>query len=204
MFGVTLSLVWAIVLWVIAGLLFLTAIIVATKSYLLPYIKQHGKQSEYTDKKLEDTIRQWLDIPELSFRREIHEQFLYFKFSATDRYNRPITIYREKADPSNIEIATRILLTSPDENQSNTLDESDWHIMVDKLSLELVKFGTRYEFDHKLGQIKIWLSLPIDDDLTISYFRDNVMAMIRAGNLVSLVRDSVLNELIANPQDSGK
>ena len=152
------------------------------------------KLSKYSEKELETVIREWVDIPSLSFRRQEPEQTRYFKFLLTDNFNRYVTIIREKSEPSMILILSE--MTFPDDKQQ--LTQANWETLADRLSLELARLGIQFTFNgipNQLQRIRVTEPVIIDDSLTGFHFRQRVIFVIRALVLAQQVGKDTFKEL---------
>ncbi len=80
--------------------------------------------SKLSDKEIERTIREWVDIPGFTFKRlDVDENESYFVFSVTDYDNHPINITRSKKHPHDIMIWADISVAPKPDVHINLTDE---------------------------------------------------------------------------------
>lgn len=161
------------------------------------------KLSKYSEKEIEAVIREWIDIPTLSFRRQEPEQDLYFKFLLTDNFGRHINIIRKRNQPSMILIVAE--MTFPDSRQQ--LTQANWQTLADRLSLELARLGIEFIFNgvpNPLQRVRVTEPIIIDDSLTGFHFMQRVMLVIRALVLAQQIGKNTFKELGVTLPTSGK
>src|SRR4030042_3606951 len=94
------------------------------------------KIAELNDKDMERTIRDWLDKPAFTFKREASTDCL-FRFVVTDRQGRPVTITRYKAEPSTVLLTTAITLSNEHRKKHDTLNEHQKRVVSCNLRIEM-------------------------------------------------------------------
>ena len=150
--------------------------------------------TKFSDRELGDTIREWLDIPSLSFKRLVAESELSFKFLITDNGQRSVNIFRSKKNPSMIQIGAQIPLTPS--NQS--MNQERWEYLARKLSVEMARLGIEFMFNgepNQLERIRLLELVIIDDSLTGFYFRQRLFFVIRACILVLIIAKDTFEEI---------
>lgn len=157
--------------------------------------EQHKKRiSQYTDKELERVIREWVDVPTLTFRRQEPEQNLHFKFLLTDNYDRFITIARTRNEPSKLFIMSELAF----DDDKKQLTNANWQTLADGIRLELARLGIEFTFNgvpNKLQRIRVTEVVIIDDTLTDFYLRQRIVLVIRAIVLIKEVVKSTRKEM---------
>lgn len=69
------------------------------------------KLSQRSDKEIENIVHEWVDIPDLTFKRSDVPDF-YFMFTLTDKFHQVISVARHKTDPKYISIWTDVAISS--------------------------------------------------------------------------------------------
>ncbi len=156
--------------------------------------------SKYSDKEIESTIREWIDIPMFTIKRtDVDESKTYFTFTVIDTEDRQFHIARNRKSPHYIGIFTAMSLDSKPE-MSVELTEEDIKKLVAKLSLEMLRLGCSYEFDFKEKGFILTLhnSVLIEDSLTDVAFRNECGFLARAWSLAMGIIGLTLQELGVN------
>jgi len=178
----------------VAAIATFAAIIIIWNQIVIWRERTKKKLSQYSDKELETVVREWVDIPSLSFSRQEPEQTEYFKFLLTDNSGRYVTITRNKNEPSMILILSE--MTFPDDKQQ--LNQANWKTLRDRLSLELARLGIEFTYSGIANQpksVRVTEPVIIEDSLTSFRFRQSVVLVIRALVLTKLVGEYTFKEL---------
>jgi hypothetical protein len=134
--------------------------------------RHHRGLSKQTDKEIENTIKEWIDIPGFTIKRsEVDENKTYFMFTVTDDCDRQVHIWRGKQTPYYITMSSEIKVGSrPD---IIGLTPENLRELASKLSLEMLRLGCSHEFDFKEKEfvLKLYNSVFIEDSLTDIIFR---------------------------------
>jgi len=138
--------------------------------------------SRLSDKKIEQIIREWIDIPGVSIERKPSEPDVYFNF--TMRFKTlNINIIRHKESPTIVQLVARI--------QTSLLDvpfnEEALRKNAGRVGIEMARLGIDYRFDGSPNPrdfILLLDSVILDDSLTQYYFRKRIMFVFRASVLV--------------------
>lgn len=137
-------------------------------------------------------VREWLDIPSLTFKRQDPESGLFFKFLITDNYHRKITIIRWRDNPSIIEIISETIMTEKNPQNVNPLV---WQKLASKLSIEMARLGIQFLFNgehYKFNRIRLIDQIILDDSLTDFYFRQRIIFVLRALVLVNEITKEII------------
>ncbi len=182
--------------WYLLTLGFFAAIVlilVGINQYSIFKERRKKRFTQYSDKEIETTIRDWVDLPTFSFQRQERPE-VYFQFLITDIYKRLVTIARHKNEPYIINILTELELT-PTVQQ---VTKDGWEKLASRLSVEMARLGIQFKFNgetNKLDRIRLWESVSFDDSLTAYYFRERILFVIRAFVLVEEVRRDFFREI---------
>jgi len=152
--------------------------------------------TKLSDKELENTIREWVDIPDMTFKRSDSPDS-YFMFTLTDKFNRVIHIARHKKDPHYISIWTDINISShPALNIE--LSENDLEKIGVNINLEMARLGIYFSTTGtgtKSIQVRLYNPILLDDSLTAFNFRQQCLFVTRAFVLLMQVLRITLSEL---------
>jgi len=153
--------------------------------------------SRLSDKKIEQIIREWIDIPEVSIERKPPQPDVYFNF--TMKYKTlNINIIRHKESPAIVQLVARI--------QTSLLDipfnEEALRKNAGKVGIEMARLGIDYRFDGSPNPRDFILLIDpviLDDSLTEFYFRKRIMFVFRASVLVLETAKQTADELGLRP-----
>jgi hypothetical protein len=146
--------------------------------------------AELSDKEIDTTIRDWLDDPIFTFKRENKSECL-FQFVVTDEQGRPITVSRTKLKPNQLSITTGINLSDEHRQKYETLSHDEKEKITHILRIEMARYGVGYKGIKKgLERIDLGDVVMIDNALTEFYLRQRIFYVIRAFALYSEIIDN--------------
>ncbi len=152
--------------------------------------------TKLSDKDLEKTIRDWVDIPNLSFKRS-DDSSTYFAYTLTDEQKRTIYVVRNRKSPQEITIGSAISIpTHP--TQYRELSEEELVEILDNISLEMIRLGIYFTITGKGSEprvINFFNPVLIDDSLTSYQFKKECLFVIRAYTLLLQVFKLAISDL---------
>lgn len=144
--------------------------------------------SKYSDKEIENAIREWIDIPGFTFKRsDAEDEDSFFLFHVVDDCDRPVHIRRSKKASSHILLWSDISIPSKSEEMQIEFAQEDLKKLAGALSLEMLRLGCGYElkdFSERGFLFRIYHTIAIDDSLTADTFKDAGAQLMRAFTLV--------------------
>jgi len=180
----------------VAGIATLAAILVIWNQIALWRERTRRRLTKLSDKELENTIREWVDIPDLTFKRSDMPN-AYFMFTLTDKFNQQIHVMRHKEEPQYITIWTDIDISShptPDIQ----LSEEDLEKIGVNINLEMARLGIYFATTGtgtKSIHVRLYNPVFLGDSLTSFDFKRECLFVIRALVLLKQVLRKTLNEL---------
>jgi len=145
------------------------------------------KIAELNDKDMERTIRDWLDKPTFTFKREVSPDCL-FRFVVTDRQGRPVTISRYKSEPSTVLLTTGITLNDEHRKKHDTLNERQKKMVSCNLRIEMERYGIGQEgIDNELKSAVLSDPVLLDNSLNEFYLHQRIFFVTGAFALYSTV-----------------
>jgi len=181
--------------------------------------ERHKKKlSKFSDKEIENTIREWIDIPGYTFKRsDMGIDGAYFVFTLTDTEGRPINITRNVKDPHYIQIWSDLLLFPdiPDITEGQKTPREELKKIkqliqdnIDKigfsLSLEILRLGCHYQFFKEQGILRLVTDVYLEDSLDSSDFIRQCLFVTRAMTLVRLIFTATFGGIMLNELTSDK
>lgn len=156
--------------------------------------QRHKKKiSRYSDKEVEATIREWVDLPSLLVQRKETPDDLLFLFVVTHS-GYILNILRAKKEPSTISIVANAVL--PLEG----LTRQDRNTVAGRIAVEMARLGIQFWMTYakinnkEVGQTEVQEIVTLDDSLTPFYFRQRVMFVLRALVLIQQAFGAYLAE----------
>lgn len=148
--------------------------------------------TKLSDKKLEETIQDWLDIPNLARTRKTNEETL-FQFDVQAPSGIPVTIKRRKVDPFFFHFGVVITWNNENKVKINALKEPFLSTLLSDIKIEMARLGIQHSgIIHPLNEILLIDSTPIDDSLTRYDFLQHIFFVIRASSLVAALIERTL------------
>lgn len=172
------------------------------------------KLSKYSPKEVEQTIREWVNIPEYTYRLSPDAvEGTYFIFDLTDSVGRPIHVTYNEKDPHRIGIWADLKLLPTDDNEYPKLPEKRlaeakqlievyYASLKHNLSIEMLRLGCNYSFHDDLRLIRLANHVYIDDLLNASEFINQCLFITRAMTLVDSIYRAILNEMLSAKDNS--
>jgi hypothetical protein len=145
--------------------------------------------SKLSDKKIENIIREWIDIPGFTIERRPKETDINFNFQIKDKQNRYFNIIRDTVNPSMIQLVARVNLEAEDRSFSKLYINK----IAGKIKLELARFGIEYIFED-LKYIQLIDSVIIEDSLKEFDFRRRMFFVMRAIVLILVIIEQAKEE----------
>ncbi len=145
--------------------------------------KERHKKSltKLSDKELENTIREWINIPAWSVQPQTLQEGTLFAY-LIQHQDLHVAIVRQASERSIIGLASKLTMRS----KKTELSQPEWERLSGQLSIQLAQFGIEYDFvgdPIKWETIQIVEPVILDDSMTGFYFRSRVMFVIRAAIL---------------------
>ncbi len=167
--------------------------------------ERHKKRlSKYSEKEIEDTIREWVDTPFLTFKREEIPN-VHFQFTVSS-HGVPVSLIRNHKETHAIGIVTDVSLIPTDGKQEMPVTEDLWREVNGNVSIELARLGIQFEFNGKKNlteRVRLIEPVFIDDSLTRLRFLERVMFVMRAVILVQEVAKQIFREYALTSRKEG-
>lgn len=145
--------------------------------------RQKKKLSKYSDKEIENTIREWVNIPRWSVQPlslEDKAKSAGVKFGYVIKHDSfHITIEGPSDDPFKILLLGGLNM----ESKKPVLTNPEWERLAGQLSIEMARLGIQWEFigkPNKLNTIQFFEPVILDDSTTGYDFRSRIMSVVRA------------------------
>jgi hypothetical protein len=136
--------------------------------------KQKRGIADLGDKGMEKTIRDWLDDPSFTFKRE-DKPDCFFQFVVTDESQRPITVSRTKAKPTYLSISTAITLSDEHRQKYEALGRDQQDKIIHNLRIEMARYGIGYRgIKRGLERVDLADVVFLDNALTEFYLRQRI------------------------------
>jgi len=191
--------------------LFIVLIFIGVATFIVILINQldsffhrHKKGlSKFTDKEIESSIREWLDIPGFVIQRLdiIDDPEALFSYIVVDGSGRRIGIRRSKKDSHCIGMWADIPIPAESKEMHVKLTQDELKKLAGTLTLEMLRLGCSYElsnFSKKGFLFRIYSVIPIDDSLTASIFKSEGAQLARAYTLIIGIMGLTLHGLGIN------
>ena len=101
--------------------------------------------SKHKDKKIEDTIYNWIDRTIYTVEKQPETDHFYFGLDITDPAKKPVSIFREKVRPDQITLASSVTLSDRHKIKFQSLPRSRQENIIHQLRIEMVRFGISFE-----------------------------------------------------------
>jgi len=138
--------------------------------------------TQLSDKEIEDTIRNWLDITSFSFQRKEAIQGLYFAFEVKHG-GLSVHIERQYKEPDVIILAGELHMNP----KETPITLADWEKLGGQISVDMARLGIQWKFvgeDNKWEKVRLLDAVLLDDSSTGFYFRQKIMFVVRSQILV--------------------
>ena len=135
--------------------------------------------TKLSDKELEDTVREWVNISAWSVQWQESTSDTIFQYQIKHNDDVPIHIEMQTKDRSVILLATDVKMAS----QKTVLSASEWERLAGQLSIDMARLGIQFGFvgpTNPWDTIRLIEPVMLDDSITGFYFRSRVMFVVRA------------------------
>jgi hypothetical protein len=155
--------------------------------------------SKLSDKKIEKTIRDWLDIPGYNIEKMRGEENIFFNYLLKDKIDRKVNIIRAKEEQHLISFIGKVIIDPP---RSRPLTDFEWRKLSGKISIDMARFGIEYDFTgstNRYDSVTLLDRLVLDNSLNDIVFRQRILFVIRAIILVIEIYNQFLFEIDIRP-----
>ncbi|MCX6006223.1 MAG: hypothetical protein NTZ34_03060, partial [Chloroflexi bacterium] len=161
--------------------------------------QKHSILSKCKDKEIRDAIYNWIDRSVYTIQEQPETDYIYFAFDIRDPEKRPVTIVREKVNPTWIKLLSSVILSDSSEQKFLSLKDTQQTHIIRKLRVEMARFGMPYEgIGSPLKKVTIMDAISLNKPL------DEVQLMQRAATVrmgVAILQEVLqleINDLTAN------
>lgn len=187
---------YQLILYVLAAL---CLSLLALNQFLVLKKKARSNPERWSDKRVETTIREWVNIPGFIYEKMPPQEGIVFNLAIKDKSGRYIHICKMIDEPEIIALSARVKM----EPSGPPLGSKEWEILANRVSVEMARLGIEYVFDgdgNKLEFIRLMDRVILDDAFTSLLFRKRILFVVRAIILVAVItKQWAVGEGLATP-----
>jgi hypothetical protein len=173
--------------------------LLALNQFLVLKKKVRRSPGKWPDKRVERTIREWVDIPGFTYEKMPPQAGVLFNVVIKDKSGRYIHINKTIDEPAFIVLVARVKIEPP----GPALEKKEWEILASRVSVEMARLGIEYVFDGEeniLEFIRLMDRVILDDAFNSLLFRKRILFVIRAVVLIAAItKQWAVGEELAAP-----